>query len=113
MKQKKEFLVPFYKNSGNMANMLDGVTTEADVIWKENYEFEDTMIVDRCSRGQSTVSFDLISKSTGIKYNTFMVDMFDLITKVNINKGVISGKWTFTKRGKSYGLKMIFEENEI
>jgi hypothetical protein len=75
-------------------------------IWKENYEFEDTLFLDGMSRGRSAANFQFKSKTTGKRYNVFMTDMVDIFNKSNINHGYVSGTWTFCKRGSNYGLRL-------
>ena len=88
------------KNSGRYIEVYD-------TIWKENYEFEDILIITGMSRGRSAANFNLQSTVNGKNYNLFMTDIVDLIQKATINKGEIKGKWTFVKRGNNYGIKLI------
>ena len=78
-----------------------------DTIWKENYEFEDTLIITGMSRGRSAANFNLQSTINSKNYNLFMTDIVDLIQKATINKGTIKGRWTFVKRGSNYGIKLL------
>lgn len=78
-----------------------------DIVWKENYEFEDTLELTGMSRGRSAANFNLKSTTDGKDYNLFMTDTVDLIRNSTINKGKIAGKWTFCKRGKNYGIKIV------
>ena len=58
-----------------------------DTVWKENYEFEDTLELTGMSRGRSAANFNLKSVSDGRNYNLFMTDTVDLIQNGIINKG--------------------------
>jgi hypothetical protein len=78
-----------------------------DIVWKENFEFEDTLILTGMSRGRSAANFNLQSITNSKDYNLFMTDIVDMIKKANILKGKIKGKWTFVKRGQNYGIKLI------
>ena len=77
------------------------------ILWKENFEFEDTLKLTGMSRGRSAANFNLQSETTGKDYNVFMTDMVHLFQNANINKGYVIGKWTFCKRGQNYGIKLI------
>jgi len=89
-------------------NITTGRIIEVDdIIWKENFEFEDTLELTGMSRGRSAANFNLKSVTDGRNYNLFMTDTVDLIQNGIINKGKITGKWTFCKRGANYGIKLI------
>jgi len=77
------------------------------IVWKENYQFEDTLKLTGMSRGRSAANFNLQSEVNGKNYNVFMTDMVHLFQNANINKGSVIGKWTFCKRGANYGIKLI------
>jgi hypothetical protein len=79
------------------------------IVWKENFEFEDTMWLSGMSRGRSAANFNLVSQTDGKNYNLFMTDIVDMIQNAAINKGKIKGKWTFVKRGQNYGIKLVEE----
>jgi len=76
-------------------------------IWKENYEFKDTLIITGMSLGRSAANFNLQSTINNKNYNLFMTDIVDLIQKATITQGKINGRWTFVKRGSNYGVKLI------
>lgn len=78
-----------------------------ETIWKENFEFEDTLIITGMSRGRSAANFNLQSTIDSKNYNLFMTDIVDLIRKVTITNGKIKGRWTFVKRGSNYGVKLL------
>jgi hypothetical protein len=89
-------------------NVQNGTYIEVDeIIWKENYEFDDTLILTGMSRGRSAANFNLQSETNSKNYNLFMTDIVDMIKNANIFKGKVKGKWTFVKRGQNYGIKLI------
>jgi hypothetical protein len=77
------------------------------IVWKENYEFEDSLKLTSMSRGRSAANFNLRSETDGRNYNLFMTDTVDLIQNCEIKNGVIKGKWTFVKRGANYGIRPV------
>lgn len=77
------------------------------IVWKENYEFEDSLKLTSMSRGRSAANFNLKSETDGRNYNLFMTDTVDIIQNCEIKNGVITGNWTFVKRGANYGIKPV------
>lgn len=84
------------------------ITVES-IVWKENYEFEDTLRLTGMSRGRSAANFNLKSETNGKDYNLFMTDIVNLIQNATLNKGIVKGVWTFVKRGQNYGIKLVKE----
>lgn len=90
------------------SNRAVGKIIEVDnIVWKENYEFDDTLELTGMSRGRSAANFNLRSVTDNKNYNLFMTDTVDLIQNGVVNKGKITGKWTFCKRGANYGIKLL------
>lgn len=81
------------------------------IVWKENYEFEDTLVLTGMSRGRSAANFNLKSETDSKDYNLFMTDIVDMIKMADINKGKVKGLWTFVKRGQNYGIKLIEQKD--
>lgn len=78
-----------------------------NVIWRDNFVFEDTISYDGYSRGRSAAYFHF--KGTNDKSMTmFLSDFEDVIPY--LNNGKVSGKFTFCKKGQNYGVKMIFDK---
>lgn len=74
----------------------------------ENYQFQETFSVDLIARGKSATWINLTAASTGKVSHMFLSDFAKAIKQTNMNRGVISGTWTYTKRGKYYGIKLVF-----
>lgn len=75
--------------------------------WRDNYVFEDTLIYKGYGRGRSSVTF-YFDDSNGNTYEMFISDFDDLFRKLGGFTGLtISGKWTFVKKGKNYGIKAV------
>jgi len=102
MMAKKQLEIPFDRN-GNPLSYDDRLKVHD---YRANYEFVTTMRVVDMSRGRSAANFTLKDEK-GIEYNMFMKDMLYLIQNCIIDKGVVSGKWTFVKRGNNYGIMLI------
>jgi len=94
-------------------NLASGAFVEIpNIVWKKNFEFSDKIKVDGFSRGRSAADFELISLTTGKTYSMFMKDVLLMIQESTIKNGVVSGVWTFCKRGANYGLKLVKEDLE-
>ena len=78
--------------------------------WKGNFVFEDTLRLLHTMRGRSAAYFYFESQTTGKKYPMFLKDFEEVMKVKVINKGVVSGTWTFVKRGQNYGLTMTKEQ---
>lgn len=71
--------------------------------WKENFEFDDVMYVN----GRSAAYFDVEFEETEYKACMFMTDMTDIIMNHTITEGMVTGKFTFCKRGSNYGVRYL------
>jgi hypothetical protein len=92
-------------------NVASGKYIEINSItWKENHEFTDTLEIVGFSRGRSAANFNFKSTTNGMEYNTFMTDVLSIISKSVIDHGVVTGTWTFVKRGANYGIKLVDSE---
>ena len=72
----------------------------------QNYQFEDTLEYNGYSRGRSAAYLNFVSKVTGRKYTMFLTD-FDTYAVNKMEKGIIQGWFTFSKRGKNFGLTIV------
>jgi hypothetical protein len=76
--------------------------------WRDNYEFDATLIIDGIRRGQSAARFLLMDSDTGVRYEMFMTDALDMLQRAEmIAYGHIEGHWTFCKRGMNYGITLV------
>ena len=74
--------------------------------WVNNHLWSDTVNVINYQRGNSAARFVVQSEVSVKKYVMFMKDMLDMIKTHNIEKGRISGCFTYVKRGSNYGIKV-------
>lgn len=74
--------------------------------WIQNYTWSDTLTLVEMGRGQSAAFFVLKSEISGKTYYMFMKDLLDMILSRTIEKGKISGNFTYVKRGNNYGVKV-------
>jgi hypothetical protein len=78
--------------------------------WVDNHEFDATLTFEGYYRGRSAGGFRF--KDNLYTYYMFMTDIDDLLKTKVIDKGVVSGKWTFVKRGMNYGIKLVAEKEQ-
>ncbi len=114
MSKKGNYRIPYNPETGNIYDYA--VYKEDQQVppayqsiyaWMDNHEFEDSMIFLDYYRGRSACGIILKSQTTGSKYSMFMKDFIYVVENCNINKGAVSGKWTFCKRGSNYGIKLV------
>lgn len=94
------YKIPFNKN-GNMMGWSSSYN--ANTIWVDNYEFEDTLTIIGSTRGNSSTKF-IFKGSYEKRYEVFVKDMFDMC--LHMINGNVTGKFTFCKRGENYGLRL-------
>ena len=100
----RKILIPFSKKTGNFLNFP---MYDEDTEWRENTVFNDIFQIDSFSRGRSAANFNVKSKGTDKTYTMFMKDLFDIMQNASIVQGEFSGIFTFCKRGRNYGVKMV------
>lgn len=71
-----------------------------DPVMKDNFVFEDTLTFLTYSRGRSAAYFEF-TRRDGKKVCFFMKDFSDMVP--HMVNGLVTGKFTFTKRGQNYG----------
>lgn len=125
---KKELLVPFRNDKpcwwdGEVSNKLK--VGEVDLREgeyykkserKENFIFEASMKIDGFCRGRSSVKLRLenINETDPIEkyqrkfgWEVFLSDAIETISKSK--NMIVTGKWTFVKKGQNWGIKLIEE----
>lgn len=95
----KNYKIPF--NSDTNELMAYAGYSE-NVVWKENFEFEDVLKFDCFERGRSAAHAVFKSESTKRRYQMFLTDLADSIEF--FSKGTLTGSFTFKKRGQNYGV---------
>jgi hypothetical protein len=103
---KGQYQIPFDKDG----NLMGYPEEWRGIEWRDNYQFTDTLKLDHYYRGRSAAGLYMASAITGHRYQMFLRDFEDLINNTVIDHGVVSGRWTFTKRGANYGIVFISDE---
>ncbi len=75
-------------------------------VWLPNYAFEDTLVYDTYSRGRSAAYFHFVSKTTKRGFTVFLTDFEQGFVR-RMERGEVSGRFTFCKRGSNYGTTMV------
>lgn len=76
-----------------------------DIIWINNYVFSDVLIFDGYSRGRSAAYFYFKSTTDNRRYTCFLADFESILFEMK--NGIISGGFTFCKRGQNYGIVIV------
>ena len=95
-------MVPF-SGDGNQMTYPDEWSYRG-LTWKPNSVFVDTLRYDSYGRGRSAAYFELL-RTDGTCVTVFMTDIGDIIRQMD--HGVITGTFTFCKRGQNYGCKLV------
>ena len=98
----KKIQVPFLQD-GNMSE--DYHSWNSNLILKDNYEFEDELIFDRLIPRRAGTKFFFRSCKNGLEYYMFPTEAEQSIPLMDF--GRLVGKFTFVKRSKSFGIKLV------
>lgn len=81
-----------------------------DPVWGDNLEFEATLQYEAYARGRSAAYFHFKDEATGAVHPMFMRDFDDVISRCVLDKGRVTARWTFIKRGMNYGIQMVIDD---
>ncbi len=74
--------------------------------WRDNYEFESVLAIDKMQRGYSAKYLIWVDEE-GHTYPMFIADLIDLLKRGVVQEGVTTPhRWTFRKRGENYGVRL-------
>ena len=79
-------------------------------IWKPNEEVELTLHYKSYGRGRSSVTFYWLDDN-GHKYPMFLTDLDELL-KLKVDVSNLHGIFTYVKRGRNYGIKLLKKLDE-
>ena len=111
-KTKSSYQIPFLE-SGNMAKY----DHDSNIVeWKDNFEFFDHINFLNFVRGRSAAHaiFEGVASqswggalnvSQGRRYVVFLTDLGKMLP--HFVQGTVSGTFTFCKRGRNYGVKLV------
>jgi len=103
MPKKGDYQIPFDED-GNQMHYADTSIWKAKE-WRDNCKFEDCLEYMTYCRGRSATYFEFQGVDMDRKYTMFLKE-FDAIVK-KLDNGMLSGTWTFIKRGTNYGVKLV------
>ena len=98
-----------FKSEEDWLRWLTWMIEKNDYEMKDTWIFEDTLKITSYGRGRSAAYFELKSTTTSMEAVMMMSDMSHMVQAGVINKGVITGRWTFGKKGKNYGIEYVGE----
>lgn len=97
-----DYKIPF-DDDGNQLEYAYGAKVMID-----NHEFDDVLTYQTYSRGMSSVTA-IFARSNGGRLSMFMTDFNEVVP--HMVKGKIHGRFTFSKRGKNYGVRLLEAED--
>ena len=78
-----------------------------NAVMKECYCFDDSLKFTGFGSTQSSRFAKFFSKRDDIKYFMFLKEFENMLTKHTLKMGTVQGRFTFCKRGQSFGIKII------
>lgn len=79
--------------------------------WRPNTTFRASMQFTGMTRGRSAARFCITEVESGVEYEMFMTEALALLKNLTMKGGVITGWWTFCKRGSNFGIRAIPRPN--
>lgn len=79
---------------------------EKDIEWRPNIPFTATLKLDSLERGRSAARFWFEDLDTGTQYPFFGQGLTEMLSKVTLVNGVVTGRWIAVKRGANYGIEL-------
>lgn len=107
---KKNYKIPFDRKDCEMLPWTSLIKEEdnSQVIWLDNYIFNDDLLYIKYSGGRSSMSMILQSLNDGKRYYMFWKYFDQCIRRPDNQPGpIFSGKWTFIKIGCNYSIKPV------
>lgn len=111
---KKVLSIPFDPVTGDLQSWQEDVFIPDKVnggyirtppIIRDNYEFDTELTFVQYGRGMSSITFEFVDDATDRKYSMFVSDFSLIVPK--LVKGKLKGRFTFCKKGKNFGIKML------
>ena len=79
----------------------------SSVTWRANEPFTATLRLDRLERGRSAARFWFVDETTNTEYPFFGQGLVEMLSRVDLTKGVVTGTWIAVKRGANYGIELL------
>lgn len=103
----KEYKIPF-DTQGNLLRRANADWKQPGVLWKDNFEFDDTLIYKTYHSTRSgSIYLEFTSAKTKTRYYMFVKDFDLMLRKHTVKLGYLHGTFTFRKHGNSFGLKVL------
>lgn len=79
---------------------------DSAIDWRPNEPFQATLRLDRLERGRSAARFWFTGED-GTHYPFFGQGLVDMLSKVTLDHGTVTGTWIAVKRGANYGIELL------
>jgi hypothetical protein len=100
---KGQYKVPFTPGKG----MARYGNAEVD-----NYVFSEVLGIDFITTTRSSAIVHLVSVITENRYTMFVTEFNELLRAKKFKNGCINGSFTFVKRGNSFGIRLLSDEEK-
>ena len=108
--EDKNYQINLYDNGSSCLILSDGSIANTKIKSPtkqvDNFIFEDTLELIGSVNKSSTISFIFQSKTNKALYNMFHTNLLHMLKEKIMENGIISGKWTFIKKGPGIGLML-------
>lgn len=116
---KKEYKIPFEQNGNLLSYVGYGGNTYFDykvkqqlpIVWEDNQVFQDSFEYAGYSQGRSSCHIYLKSTVNNRKHFVLLSDFDRIMKKGWMNNNIISGKFTFAKRGANFMMVPIISDD--
>ena len=102
-KVSNAYQIPFDSNG----NQLHYPASYGTIAWADNCSFSDSLKIDRLISGHSAKYYNAVSTVTKKKFTIFARDLIDIVQHAEIKDGIMTGTWTFVKRGRYFGVAIL------
>ncbi len=106
--EDKKYKINLYEDGSSCLILSDGSVANPKVKIPtknvDNFIFKDTLKLIGSVQKSSTISFIFESTSNGAIYNMFHSNLVQTLQTKTMENGIISGNWTFIKKGPGIGL---------
>ena len=105
MAKNGDYPIPF-DDKGNQLHYPQQ-SWQGPMVWEPNHEWDGTIEYEGYSRGRSAAYFNFV-RDNGTKITMFLKEFEDVVKL--LNRGRLTGKFTFIKRGQNYGARLVSAE---
>lgn len=103
---KGNYQIPFDSKGNQLSYVDEWMIKNGRAILKDNEEFEETLTYSGYGRGRSSATIHFKDAKNN-EYSMFLSDFDELMRSGKLSGNQIKAKWTFAKKGRNFGIKMV------